>query len=153
MRLWCVNIGNNFSRLHRGDFESVPQVRSLVLDDSHIREIEEDALGRMDLLEQLSLDNNELTSIPASLPSTSLSALHLEGNRITALRAGDFHGLGRLDQLHLAKNAIVSIAKGTFDQLTRLVDSSFFYCDLGAAFHGGERDLRNSAPLVWHHCF
>lgn len=78
----------------------------------------------MDLLEQLSLDNNQLTSIPASLPSTSLSALHLESNRITALRAGDFHGLGRLDQLHLAKNVIVSIDKGTFDQLTRLVNPS-----------------------------
>ncbi|XP_057375443.1 insulin-like growth factor-binding protein complex acid labile subunit [Daphnia carinata] len=112
--------GNNFSRLHRGDFESVPQVRLLVLDDSHIQEIEEDALGRMDLLEQLSLNGNQLASIPASLPSTSLSALHLEANRITALQAGDFVGLRRLDQLHLARNVIVSIATGTFDQLTSL---------------------------------
>ena len=59
--------------------------------------------------------------IPASLSSTSLSSLHLEGNRITALRAADFIGLRRLDQLHLASNVIVSIATGTFDQLTRLV--------------------------------
>ena len=119
-------VGNNFSRLHRGDFESVPQVRLLVLDDSRIEEIEEDALGRMDLLEQLSLNGNQLASIPASLPSTSLSALHLEANRITALQAGDFVGLRRLDQLHLAHNVIVSIATGTFDQLTRLVELSLF---------------------------
>ena len=116
-----VITGNNFSRLHRGDFESVPQVRLLLLDDSHIVEIEEDALGRMDLLEELSLNGNQLANIPASLPSTSLSSLHLEGNRITALRAADFIGLRRLDQLHLASNVIVSIATGTFDQLTRLV--------------------------------
>lgn len=112
--------GNNFSRLHRGDFESVPQVRLLLLDDSHIVEIEEDALGRMELLEELSLNDNQLASVPASLPSTSLSSLHLEGNRITALAAADFIGLRRLDQLHLARNVIVSIATGTFDQLTSL---------------------------------
>ncbi|KAI9554385.1 hypothetical protein GHT06_019657 [Daphnia sinensis] len=112
--------GNNFSRLHRGDFESVPQVRLLLLDDSNIAEIEEDALGRMELLEELSLNDNRLASVPASLPSTSLSSLHLEGNRITALAAADFIGLRRLDQLHLARNLIVSIATGTFDQLTSL---------------------------------
>lgn len=121
-------LGNNFSRLHRGDFESVPQVRALLLDDSQIVEIEEDALGRMDLLEQLSLNGNRLTSIPASLPSTSLSALHLEANQITALRTGDFDGLRRLDQLHLAHNVIVSIATATFDQLTRLVPPAFSFC-------------------------
>ncbi|KAK4008966.1 hypothetical protein OUZ56_014085 [Daphnia magna] len=113
-----TQLGNNFSRLHRGDFESVPQVRLLLLDDSHIVEIEEDALGRMELLEELSLNDNQLASVPASLPSTSLSSLHLEGNRITALAAADFIGLRRLDQLHLARNVIVSIATGTFDQLT-----------------------------------
>ncbi|XP_046651664.1 leucine-rich repeat-containing G-protein coupled receptor 4-like [Daphnia pulicaria] len=112
--------GNNFSRLHRGDFESVPQVRLLLLDDSHIVDIEEDALGRMDLLEELSLNGNQLGNVPVSLPSTSLSSLHLEGNRITALRAADFIGLRRLDQLHLARNVIVSIATGTFHQLTSL---------------------------------
>jgi Leucine-rich repeat (LRR) protein len=120
LHLHC-DTGNNFSRLHRGDFESVPQVRLLLLDDSHIVDIEEDALGRMDLLEELSLNGNQLGNVPVSLPSTSLSSLHLEGNRITALRAADFIGLRRLDQLHLARNVIVSIATGTFHQLTRLV--------------------------------
>lgn len=107
--------------MQSGDFDSVLQVRLLVLDESEIGEVEEDALGRLDSLEILSLDGNILSVVPASLPGKSLAALHLEANRIKALRAGDFAGLRRLDQLHLGRNGIESIESGTFHQLTRLV--------------------------------
>ena len=114
------NTGNKFKLLHSGDFESVHQVRLLILDESDIEDVEEDALGRLDALEVLSMDGNRLVKVPGSLPGSSLAALHLEGNRISALRSEDFAGLGRLDQLHLGRNLIDTIESGTFHQLTRL---------------------------------
>ena len=113
-------VGNNLGRLHRGDFENLFQVRLLVLNDNKITDIEEDTLGRMEKLEQLFLNENLLSSVPASLPSTSLTALYLEDNRITAIRAEDFVGFLQLVQLHLARNSIQSIETTAFDQLTRL---------------------------------
>ncbi len=74
--------GNKFKLLHSGDFESVPQVRLLILDESDIEDVEEDALGRLDALEVLSMDGNRLVKVPGSLPGSSLAALHLEGNQL-----------------------------------------------------------------------
>lgn len=112
--------------MQRGDFDSVVQVHLLVLDECAIEEIEEDALGRLDELETLSLNANRLVSVPASLPGAALTTVYLEANRITALRSADFAGLLRLDQLHLARNVIESIESGAFHQLTRL--ASFRPC-------------------------
>lgn len=134
-------IGNNLGRLHRGDFENLSQVRLLVLNDNNITDIEEDALGRLEKLEQLFLNENLLSSVPASLPSTSLTALYLENNRITAIRAEDFVGFLQLIQLHLARNAIQSIETTAFDQLTRLDQSvSFIIMPVDKA------ELRSSNP-------
>ena len=104
------------------DFESVPQVRLLVLDDSNITSIADDTFGRLEQLERLSLNGNALTSVPSNLPSAGwLTALYLDGNRISTLHSGDLDGQQRLDQLHLARNVIESIAMGAFHPLTRLV--------------------------------
>ena len=122
--------GNNLRRLSRGDFESLFHLRLLVLDNNNITEIEEDALGRMEKLEQLFLNENLLSSIPVRLPSASLTALYIESNRITTIRAEDFAGLMRLDQLHLARNSIDSIEPGAFDQLTRFDQSAHSFSPL-----------------------
>ena len=111
--------------LRAGDFESYAQVKLLVLDENQITEIETDALGRMEQLEQLYLNGNQLTRIPISLPSSSLTCLFLETNRITSVRAADLQGLNKLQQLHLSRNMIDSIEMGAFDQLTRLELGSF----------------------------
>jgi Leucine-rich repeat (LRR) protein len=119
--LW-KKLGNNFGRLEMSDFESVPQVRLLVLDDSNITSIADDTFGRLEQLERLSLNGNSLTNVPSNLPSAGwLTALYLDGNRISTLHSSDFDGQQRLDQLHLARNVIDSIAMGAFHSLTRLV--------------------------------
>lgn len=92
----------------------------LVLDECGVEEVEEDALGRLEQLETLSLNGNRLLAVPASLPGSALVALYLEANRITALRSGDLAGLRRLDQLHLARNGIESIDGAAFHHTTRL---------------------------------
>jgi len=112
--------GNSLGRLHRGDFENLVQVRLLVLNDNNITDMEEDTLGRMEMLEQLFLSENLLSGVPASLPSTCLTALHLDGNRITAIGAQDLGGFLQLVHLHLARNSIQSIETAAFDQLTSL---------------------------------
>lgn len=124
--------------MQRGDFDSVVQVHLLVLDACGIEEIEEDALGRLDQLETLSLNANRLVNVPASLPGAALTTIYLEANRITVLRSGDFAGLLRLDQLHLARNAIASIESGAFHQLTRL--AGFHPC-MRSALHTCTRTL------------
>uniref|UniRef100_T1GAB4 Uncharacterized protein n=1 Tax=Megaselia scalaris TaxID=36166 RepID=T1GAB4_MEGSC len=65
-----------------GDLESYPLLEFLDLSHSHIQEIEDDTFGRLEMLETLFLDNNQLKSIPSSLP-TSLEHLFLQSNEIT----------------------------------------------------------------------
>ena len=127
--LWSVGQtkGNDLGVLRAGDFESYGQVKLLVLDENQITEIETDALGRMEQLEQLYLNGNQLTRIPISLPSSSLTCLFLETNRITSVRAADLQGLNKLQQLHLSRNLIDSIEMGAFDQLTRLALTDFLF--------------------------
>ncbi|XP_043225445.1 leucine-rich repeat-containing protein 4C-like [Amphibalanus amphitrite] len=104
---------NNFTALRRGDFDSYPYLGLLVLDDSGVTELEEDALGRHEYLMRLWMNGNKLQRVPTSLPS-SLKALYLEENQITALRADEFQGLVKLEQLFLQRNKIALVEDCAF---------------------------------------
>ena len=115
--------GNNFVVLRRGDLESLSRVQLLVLDESNIGDVEEDAFGRMDRLERLHLNANRLARVPASLPSASLTCLYLRANAIGVIGADDLANLDRLQQLDLSANVIELIEMAAFDQLVRFVSS------------------------------
>ncbi|XP_037091985.1 leucine-rich repeat-containing protein 15-like [Pollicipes pollicipes] len=110
---------NNFTTLRRGDFDSYPALGLLVLDDSGVRELEEDTLGRHEYLMRLWMNGNLLERVPASLPP-SLQALYLEENRIARLRANDFGGLSALEQLFLQRNMIETVEDCAFCDLRSL---------------------------------
>ncbi|XP_021923765.1 uncharacterized protein LOC110831733 [Zootermopsis nevadensis] len=102
-----------------GDLDSYPLLQFLNLADNQIEEMEEDALGRLELLSTLYLSGNGLLTVPHSLPS-GLVILHLQHNCIQQLNSGDLQGLPRLKYLSLRHNDITTIQNGVLSQLTAL---------------------------------
>lgn len=89
-----------------GDFDSYPLLHKLVLSNNNLTSIEDDALGRLDMLTTLYLEGNQLTQIPTSLPP-SLKRLYMQSNRITDIKAGDLINLINLQVLDVSDNKII----------------------------------------------
>lgn len=88
-----------------GDLDSYPLLQNLDLSFNEINDIEDDALGRLEILVTLNLSNNNMTTIPTSLPS-SLINLHLQNNRITDVQPAAIAQLINLETLNLSGNKI-----------------------------------------------
>lgn len=81
-------------------------LHKLVLSNNNLTSIEDDALGRLEMLTMLYIDNNQLTQIPASLPS-SLIKLYMQSNRITDIKSNDLINLINLEVLDISGNKII----------------------------------------------
>lgn len=88
-----------------GDLDSYPLLYNLDLSYCDVAEIEDDALGRLEMLATLNLNQNALRQVPISLP-VNLIALHLEHNNIMELQANRFAHLANLKVLSLSGNKI-----------------------------------------------
>ena len=75
-------------------------------------------------LEDLSLSNNSLTTLPAGVfdELTALEWLFLSGNSLTTLPAGVFDGLTALTWLRLHRNSLSTLPDDVFEELTALED-------------------------------
>ncbi|XP_014215477.1 slit homolog 1 protein [Copidosoma floridanum] len=111
--------GNQLTSIASGDFDSYPLLRVLDLSDNRLVGIEEDALGRLDNLEELNLSGNILPTIPKSLPN-GLKILDLSQNALSNLKVNDLQNLHLLTELNLSGNVITEIEGGFFRQLTAL---------------------------------
>jgi Leucine-rich repeat (LRR) protein len=111
--------GNSVTTVRCGDLDSYPLLQLLNLADNQIEQIEEDALGRLEVLSTLYLSGNHLHNVPRSLPS-GLITLHLQYNRIQELNSSDLQGLPRLKFLSLRRSGLMVIQNGAFSQLTAL---------------------------------
>ncbi|XP_058442746.1 uncharacterized protein LOC131425143 [Malaya genurostris] len=101
-----LKLANNLLNVIRcGDLDSYPLLQQLVLSDNLISDIEDDALGRLELLSTLFLDRNRLSRVPISLPS-NLVYLYLQNNEIYELQPSVFRNLKNLRTLNLAGNRI-----------------------------------------------
>ncbi|KAM7363189.1 leucine-rich repeat-containing protein 2mit [Cochliomyia hominivorax] len=89
-----------------GDLDSYPLLQYLDLSFSHIEHIEDDALGRLEILEILMLDHNKLRKVPYSLP-VSLEHLFLQNNDIMEIPLQAFQGLNNLKTLDLSHNKLL----------------------------------------------
>ncbi|XP_065354441.1 uncharacterized protein 2mit [Calliphora vicina] len=89
-----------------GDLDSYPLLQYLDLSFSHIEHIEDDALGRLEILEILMLDHNQLRKVPYSLP-VSLEHLFLQNNEIMEIPQQTFQGLNNLKTLDLSHNKLL----------------------------------------------
>lgn len=112
--------GNVISAVRCGDLDSYPLLQLLDLTANNLNEIEEDALGRLEMLTVLYLTNNKLRALPRSLPD-HLEILHLEFNRIEQIVSGDLLGLPKLEVLLLNDNVIKVVQEGAFSQVSSLI--------------------------------
>lgn len=112
--------GNSIRTVQCGDVDSYPLLQLLDLTNNLLEEMEEDALGRLEMLVILYLTDNKLHAIPRSLPD-ELKILHLEFNRIEQIVSGDLLGLPKLEVLLLNDNNIKVVQEGAFSQMTSLI--------------------------------
>lgn len=144
-------IPTNYLSLHKslqtissGDFDSYPLLHKLVLSDNNLTSIEDDALGRLELLTILHLDDNQLTHIPASLPS-GLIKLFMGNNRITDLHPDDLTNLISLEELDLSGNRIIYMPQLGLPSLIMLGVRS---CGLESVQHQFLKTLPNLRHLL-----
>ncbi|XP_031631722.1 probable serine/threonine-protein kinase DDB_G0282963 [Contarinia nasturtii] len=101
-----LNISNNnFAVIRCGDLDSYPLLQELDVSSCQIFDIEDDALGRLDLLVSLHLNNNNIAHVPSSLP-VNLVRLFLQNNRIAEIQASAFSHLVNLEVVNLSGNQI-----------------------------------------------
>lgn len=112
--------GNSIRAVQCGDLDSYPLLQLLDMTNNLLEEMEEDALGRLEMLVILYLTDNKLHAIPRSLPD-ELKILHLEFNRIEQIVSGDLLGLPKLEVLLLNDNNIKVVQEGAFSQMTSLI--------------------------------
>ena len=111
--------GNVVTAVRCGDLDSYPLLRLLDLSDNIILELEEDALGRLEVLTTLYLSGNKLHTVPRSLPA-GLTELHLQRNSIQELAPGELQGLPRLKYLSLRESGLRVIQNEALGQLPAL---------------------------------
>ncbi|CAG4993190.1 unnamed protein product [Parnassius apollo] len=112
-------IGNNISAVRCGDLDSYPLLQSLDFTDNKIITIEDDSLGRLEMLLFLNINNNLLPSVPKSLPD-ELKYLSVSNNSIKNVSIPDFKNLPSLRILLLQHNQIRFIQDHVFDDLLSL---------------------------------
>ncbi|KAM3967294.1 leucine-rich repeat-containing protein 2mit [Aphomia sociella] len=112
-------VGNKISAVRCGDLDSYPLLQSLDFSDNKVVLVEDDSLGRLEMLLFLNLNTNLLTSVPKSLPD-ELKYLSINNNLIKNLSIPDFKNLPNLRILLLQYNNINYIEEHVFDDLLSL---------------------------------
>ncbi|XP_063994325.1 slit homolog 3 protein-like [Diachasmimorpha longicaudata] len=113
--------GNKLTCIRDGDFDGYPLLKILDLSDNLLNVVEEDALGRLETLEELNLSGNRLKFIPKRLPN-SLIHLNLHGNVIEDVSFDDLNGIDNIHSLILDNNMIENIEQGALSQLPLLTE-------------------------------
>lgn len=85
--------------------DSYPLLQYADLSSNEIVDIEDDALGRLEILITVRLNNNKITTVPVSLPA-SLCNLFLQNNQITDIQPANFVQLINLEILDLSGNRL-----------------------------------------------
>ncbi|XP_017020271.1 uncharacterized protein 2mit [Drosophila kikkawai] len=110
---------NWLKAINCGDMDSYPLLQYLDLSHSRIAQVEDDALGRLELLTSLFLDHNLLMRVPSSLPP-SLEHLFLQHNQIMELPPQAFVGLVNLQTLDLSGNRLIFLPALSMPKLLTL---------------------------------
>ncbi|XP_037243223.1 leucine-rich repeats and immunoglobulin-like domains protein 1 isoform X1 [Falco rusticolus] len=91
--------------------------RHVNLSYNKLTEIDPSAFEGLSILQEVQLNNNELTAIPSLGPAaSSIRALHLHHNRIRSIEASQLNPYVTLETLDLSFNDITEIRNGCFPQ-------------------------------------
>ncbi|XP_022243361.1 osteomodulin-like [Limulus polyphemus] len=90
------------------------QLGKLFLTSNSISEVDENAFSKFDKLSRLSLKDNNIKEIKASMFPTSLTFIDLSGNLLTTLPPDVFSGMQNLQEVKLVENNIQIIPYDVF---------------------------------------
>ena len=115
-------VATTIANIQNSSFSGL-RIEKLILSNLGIMTLEMSAFDGLEIsLQTLSLDNNQLTSIPSGMFSrfTQLTYLQLHANKLMSLEMATFDGLTHLASLTLYSNQISSVADNTFSTLGNL---------------------------------
>lgn len=107
---------NEITKVKKHAFDNLSQVYALEMGGNPLKNsgIDSGAFKGLKKLSFMRLSNTALTAIPKDLPS-SLSEIHLDGNKISRVKADSLKGLHNLVRLGLSFNEIASVDNGSLD--------------------------------------
>ncbi|XP_064026300.1 nephrocan-like [Pogoniulus pusillus] len=119
-RLQKLDCSNNLiQRVTAHDFQGLPDLKHLFLDNNAVSTFEAGALQQCAQLSNLALEQNLLISIPSRLPDT-LARLDLKGNDIEDVGEQELKDLKQLQVLNLRNNKISALDFKVLEYLPRL---------------------------------
>uniref|UniRef100_W5NHY4 Decorin n=1 Tax=Lepisosteus oculatus TaxID=7918 RepID=W5NHY4_LEPOC len=112
---------NAITRIKRSSFEGMVNVIVMELGSNPLKSggIENNAFLDLKRLSYIRISDTNITSLPKGLPS-SLSELHLDGNKISKVDADTLKGLKNLAKLGLSFNEITTVENGSLANIPHL---------------------------------
>ncbi|XP_078423877.1 decorin [Cetorhinus maximus] len=107
---------NEITKVKKNAFDNLSQVYALEMGSNPLKNsgIDSGAFHGLRKLSFIRLSDAALTAVPKDLPS-SLSEIHLDGNKITRVKTDSLKGLHNLVRLGLSFNEIVIVDNGSLD--------------------------------------
>ncbi|TST22560.1 Decorin [Bagarius yarrelli] len=112
---------NQISKIKKVSFTGMVNVIVMELGSNPLTSsgVDADAFKDLKRVSYIRIADTNITSIPKGLP-TSLSELHLDGNKITKVTADSLKGLKHLAKLGLSNNEISVVENGTLVMMPHL---------------------------------
>uniref|UniRef100_UPI00398E7834 decorin-like n=1 Tax=Pristiophorus japonicus TaxID=55135 RepID=UPI00398E7834 len=107
---------NQITKVKKNTFDNLSQVYALEMGSNPLKNsgIDGGAFHGLKKLSFIRLSDAALTAVPKGLPN-SLSEIHLDGNKITRVKADSLKGLQNLVRLGLSFNEIATVDNGSLD--------------------------------------
>ncbi|XP_038548110.1 decorin-like [Micropterus salmoides] len=112
---------NEITKIKKASFQGLSHVIVMELGSNPLKSagIDDGAFADLKRVSYIRIADTNITEIPKGLPS-SLSELHLDGNKISKVMSGNLQGLKNLAKLGLSYNEISSVENGTLANVPHL---------------------------------
>ncbi|KAG2457774.1 leucine-rich repeat transmembrane protein FLRT2 [Polypterus senegalus] len=126
---------NRIATISDQAFQNVTKLERLILDGNLLTNegIARGTFKPLVKLVELAMARNSLTVPPPDLPGDLLERLSLQDNQMTEIPVATFSNLHQLQKLDISNNLLQSLTPGVFDGLTNLkqltVRNNLWFCD------------------------